>query len=498
MSVLAVVALAGGGRQTWKPDIPKTWDDQAVATLEVPLAEPSASAKHVSADYYYRIRVRPIYKGYPVYAPGHEPPGYMDWLKEQEPAVLWDDGPHRPALESQADWIKAGEIVFDAPISFGEEEVGNSIADVRDPAMYQKIGVPVTKDGVMPFFVYVVRKKGEVELAAFGCATCHTRVTPQGSVLKGAQGNFPVDRVGSLGVRRDPVEVHRMAWRAEFGAPWVQPDPLAGLDQISAEEFPSQLDAIPPGVQARQGTSLTSPPQVPDLIGVKDRRYFDHTGLVQHRSIGDLMRYAAINQGMDSLASYGGFIPGVRDHKKLPDPTDPHLSGRYSDEQLYALALYVYSLQPPPNPNKFDALAARGQKVFERDGCTMCHRPPLYTDNKLTPADGFTPPKEHLKKYDILAISVGTDPDLALKTRRGTGYYKVPSLKGVWYRGMFGHSGWCVTLEDWFDPRRTRDDYVPTGFKPYGGKTFPVKGHIFGLDLSPQDRKALIAFLKTL
>src|SRR5215475_3163487 len=26
--------------------------------------------------------------------------------------------------------------------------------------------------------------------------------------------------------------------------------------------------------------------------------------------------------------------------------------------------------------------------------------------------------------------------------RRGTGYYKVPSLKGVWYRSMFGHSGW--------------------------------------------------------
>ena len=76
------------------------------------------------------------------------------------------------------------------------------------------------------------------------------------------------------------------------------------------------------------------------------------------------------------------------------------------------------------------------------------------------------------KKYDILPILVGTDPTLALKTRRGTRYYRVPSLKGVEYRGMFGHSGWCATLEDWFDPRRTRDDYVPTGFKPYGAKTY--------------------------
>ena len=33
---------------------------------------------------------------------------------------------------------------------------------------------------------------------------------------------------------------------------------------------------------------------------------------------------------------------------------------------------------------------------------------------------------------------------------------------------------------------------------PYGTETFAVKGHIFGLDLSAEDRKALIAFLKTL
>ena len=93
---------------------------------------------------------------------------------------------------------------------------------------------------------------------------------------------------------------------------------------------------------------------------------------------------------------------------------------------------------------------------------------------------------------------MGTDPGLALKTRRGTGYYKVPSLKGLWYRGMFPHDGSCATLEDWFDPRRLNDDYVPTGFKGFGIKTRAVKGHIFGLGLSADDKRALVAFLKTL
>jgi hypothetical protein len=71
-------------------------------------------------------------------------------------------------------------------------------------------------------------------------------------------------------------------------------------------------------------------------------------------------------------------------------------------------------------------------------------------------------------------------------------------LKGLWYRGPFEHNGSVATLEDWFDPGRVRDDYLPTGFRGYGIKARAVKGHVFGLDLSVEDRKGLIAFLKTL
>ena len=145
-----------------------------------------------------------------------------------------------------------------------------------------------------------------------------------------------------------------------------------------------------------------------------------------------------------------------------------------------------------------NALESRGKEVFAREGCGACHTPPLYTNNRLTPAAGFKPPTRDFERFDIMTRSVGTDPDLALKSRRGTGYYKVPSLKGVWYRGPFEHSGSVATLEDWFDPRRLRDDYVPTGFKGYGVATRAVKGHEYGLNLSATDKAALIAFLKTL
>jgi hypothetical protein len=127
-----------------------------------------------------------------------------------------------------------------------------------------------------------------------------------------------------------------------------------------------------------------------------------------------------------------------------------------------------------------------------------CHTPPLYTNNKVTLAQGFVPPAEHAQFMDIMPISVGTDPGLALKTRKGTGYYKVPSLKGVWYRGRYLHDGSLTTLEEMFDPARLSDGFVPSGFRLPGQTSRAVKGHEFGLKLSESERNALIAFLRSL
>jgi cytochrome c peroxidase len=78
-------------------------------------------------------------------------------------------------------------------------------------------------------------------------------------------------------------------------------------------------------------------------------------------------------------------------------------------------------------------------------------------------AAGFQVLANHPEKANILVQVVGTDPVLATQTRRGTGLYKVPSLRGVWYRGPFEHNGSVATLEDWLDPKRLHSDYVPTG-----------------------------------
>ena len=448
--------------QTFSPEIPRTWDEEALRTMEVPLAHAPSSPVHISAERYYALPLITVYKTYPLTMPGKTDGEYRAWLAQQEPEIVKLDA---AALRSKEDWIAAGRAVFEAPTGF-QTEVRSYLS-------------PATR--------YVIRTKGKVEFGGVGCVFCHERHLDGGTVIRGAQFNLSHQWKNRPLVSRFTGQL-----TSDFTAPWLNPNPNE-LPEDMRDAVRLNLMTRLPATAPRFNSSPWSPPAVPDLNGIKDRKYLDRTGLVQHRGIGDLMRYAALNLGIGNvslMSSYGGYVPN--DHAGVK-----RQAVRFSDEQLYALALYIYSLEPPTSPHPFDATAAAGQKIFQSQGCANCHTPPHYTNNKLTPAPGFLVPDEHKKKYDIMPVSAGTDPWLTLKTRRGTGYYKIPSLKGIWYRGPFEHNGSVLTIEDWFDPARLRDDYVPTGWLG-PNETRAVKGHEFGLKLKPEEKKALIAFLKTL
>jgi hypothetical protein len=105
-----------------------------------------------------------------------------------------------------------------------------------------------------------------------------------------------------------------------------------------------------------------------DLIGIKDRKYLDHTATHLRRGVGDLMRYAALVSFADAVdfSSYHVLSPGTR-----------RVQARLPDE-----ALYIYSLGPPPNPNPNDDNATAGERIFARERCAAWHTPPLYTNTK--------------------------------------------------------------------------------------------------------------------
>jgi hypothetical protein len=184
---LSGLRLFGSANQAvapFTPKIPKTWDDGAVAKLEVPLVNAAYSPVHVGSEAYYQLPVRPVYKSYAIYVPGKERDGYIAWLQQQEPEIAFDAS----TLKTESDWIRAGELVFDAPTQFVPSE------RLRDPDVYTKTQMPLTGTGVMPFRQYVIRKKGMVEAGNGSCAQCHTRVMSDGTVVKGAQGNHPGSR----------------------------------------------------------------------------------------------------------------------------------------------------------------------------------------------------------------------------------------------------------------------------------------------------------------
>jgi hypothetical protein len=148
---------------------------------------------------------------------------------------------------------------------------------------------------------------------------------------------------------------------------------------------------------------------------------------------------------------------------------------RRSDQALYAYPYQLQSLEPPPNPNRTTPDSMAGQKIFHGEGCSGCDVPPLYTNNKLTLANGFS------------SRRTGRHHD-----------YKAPSLKRVWYRGHYLHDGSAATLEEMFNPERLSETHVPAGFSLPGVKNRAIKGHEFSLELGAREPSQLIAFLRAL
>jgi mono/diheme cytochrome c family protein len=502
----ALAALLGTAAIAWsrtdasegvrQQAIPRVWNEEALEEFSLPLPNTDVKVEHISPEYYYALRERVIHRTYPIYHPDFEPPGYLDSLRTLAPGSALDTD----TLKSDAEWIRAGELVFDAP------QVFRPVDGPLGTAALAAAGTPVAADGTFPFQRYVVLPGGKVMVGILACGNCHTRVMDDGSVVKGAQTNFPVNLLISRIARALPPNLPKPLPRPneQFRAPWIDHPSQTMLDTIGIQRLADHFAAIPAGVHTRQGTNPLYPAMVPDLRGFREMRFFDASGVNQQRSIGDLMRYAALNQFIDLLNRYGDFVPSLGHHPgplPPPDSVESRVNGpftRLTDPQLYALARYIYSLEPLPSPHEYDdETLALGERVFVAEGCVTCHPPPLYTNNELTPALGFEPPEDHYERFPIFDVSVETDPGLTLYTRRGTGYYKIPSLRGLWYRERLFHDG-SLSLEEVLDPARLNGDFVPSGFRGADSPTKAIPGHPFGFDLSEREKAALIAYLNTL
>jgi hypothetical protein len=475
--------------------VPKIWDDAALADWATPIAALGLRPGHYTSAEYYKVPADNL-RTYPVYVPGKEPARYWDWLQKQKPQPLVDAS----TIRTKDDWIRAGKRAFrdldKPPTRTGDPAL---IALARNPTSFE--GVRAQADGSVLDVRWVVTDTG-VQLTTTECGSCHLQVLDDDTVLIGGPaGRFaseahmtppgvPVTRLVATALTQqfegDPFRV--AAWRAA-STPWA-PDARVEHLKDEAVKLGPVLAGIGGGVVFRTNGSPYFGTKIPDLHILHYSRYIDATGTHRLRGPEDVARYAALINSADSM-DFGSY--------HILTPEQRHVRYRYADEVLYAIGTYVMSLEPPKNPNPPPAaLVTRGQQVFKREKCAGCHPAPTYTTGELTPALEFDVPFDHPNFSDIRDRSVGTDPGLALRTRKGTGFYKIPSLRGLWYRPRLLHDGSLVSLDELFDGARLDPDYERKGWRPFGVTKGAIPGLEFLTKLSPEDKRALIAFLRSL
>jgi hypothetical protein len=162
----------------------------------------------------------------------------------------------------------------------------------------------------------------------------------------------------------------------------------------------------------------------------------------------------------------------------------------YTPERLIPLKTYLMSLKAPQALQPQDtAQVAAGLRVFNNLGCVACHNGPSYSSTRVFTFDEVGTDAA-LKRWGDADLTGVTNVPQVLKDPLTHGV-KSPRLIGLWAQKRFLHNGSVDSLPDLLcdgKQRPTRTD------EPYGDQ-----GHMMGCDgVSQEDKKALLAFLKSL
>jgi mono/diheme cytochrome c family protein len=311
---------------------------------------------------------------------------------------------------TMAAWIALGErVFFELPL---RSEPFWEVA-IRDPARGEALGVERARDGSFPGLVWMRDTDGENAIG-ITCALCHASRGPDGAIVAGRARrrlDYGGIRIAYYEARGEPIEARSRARWESWG--------------------PGRADVL-------EDVSDT-PIAITDLYGLRHQRLLTQAGTLTHESPLAL----AIRQETQ-------YIQANHHHTRPPR------------ELMFALAMYLYSIEPPAAP-PFEGPAAertRGALLFG-EHCARCH------GNRA--GSGELVPIEE----------IATDPELATGGARGTGGYRPAPLIRVADAAPYLHHGSIASLDDLLSPDRTEP------------------GHRFGTELAPGDRALLARYLRS-
>ena len=237
-----------------------------------------------------------------------------------------------------------------------------------------------------------------------------------------------------------------------------------------------------------------------------------------------------IRQGTNLLLNWAGETPSV--YSVLVDSSlgVGARPGRQFDEDMARLEKFLSQLSPPKWPFTNGAhvisqeLAATGATVYQQH-CAQCHEPGREKINRVVPLDEIGTDRE---RFDSWSQAAANQMNATISRRgikrpgvvKNDGYLSAP-LDGIWARAPYLHNGSVPNLRELLEvpARRSKsfirgyDVYDPAnvGFVAAGleaeqaGFRFDTAlrgngnhGHLYGTELSPEQKMALLEFLKTL
>ncbi len=229
--------------------------------------------------------------------------------------------------------------------------------------------------------------------------------------------------------------------------------------------------------------------------------------------------------GPNLLLNWGGETPSLRSvmiDSALGVGARPKADTIMRLEQLEN---FISNLAPPKYPFEVDKIkAAQGEAIYNQR-CAECHTPGAPKTNRIIPIAEIGTDPERLNSWTQAAADafnrkvreMGFDRPGTIKNN---GYYS-PPLDGIWMRAPYLHNGSVPNLREILEPPSQRttifyrgyDVYDPegVGFMTGGadaerfGWRFDARvrgngnqGHSYGVDLSPNDKRVLLEYLKTL
>jgi hypothetical protein len=194
---------------------------------------------------------------------------------------------------------------------------------------------------------------------------------------------------------------------------------------------------------------------------------------------------------------------------------------------------WIWTLPPPPYPFSIDrTLAARGQSVYQQE-CLNCHADHRFRDGVTSgmrvglvePIDRIGTDRHRLDSYTAVFATnqyslFPSSPYRFQHFRKTDGYANQP-LDGIWARAPYLHNGSVPTLRDLLEPVERRPavffrgydvfDQMKVGFvsevAEADGRTYSRydtsipgnsnSGHLYGLSLPDEDKRAVVEYLKT-